>query len=104
MCSSDLEEDVAPDAAGVTMEETHEDASQAARAAENEGRFQISASASLQGVYNINKGYAVFKQIEVLASNDEYYTIRKGVSYGLAVYDHIVLDASTVEEGKQIYQ
>lgn len=98
------EEDAAPDADGVTMEETHEDASQAARAAENEGRFQISASASLQGVYNINKGYAVFKQIEVLASNDEYYTIRKGVSYGLAVYDHIVLDASTVEEGKQIYQ
>lgn len=98
------EEDAAPDAAGETMEETHEDASQAARAAENEGRFQISASATLQGVYNINKGYAVFKQIEVLASNDEYYTVRKGVSYGLAVYDHIVLDASTVEEGKQIYQ
>lgn len=98
------EEDAAPDAAGETMEETHEDASQAARAAENDGRFQISASASLQGVYNINKGYAVFKQIEILASNDEYYTVRKGVSYGLSVYDHIVLDAATVEEGKQIYQ
>lgn len=97
-------EDEAPDAAGETMEETHEDASKAARAAENEGRFQVSASAALQGVYNINKGYAIFKQIEVLASNDEYYTIQKGVSYGLAVYDHIVLDASTVEEGKQIYQ
>lgn len=98
------EEDIAPDAAGETMEETHEDASQAARAAEREGRFQVSASASLQGVYNINKGYTIFKQIEVLASNDEYYTIQKGVRYGLAVYDHIVLDASTVEEGKQIYQ
>lgn len=98
------EEDAAPEAEGETMEETNEAASKAARAAETDGRFQISASASLQGVYNINKGYAVFKQIDVLSSNDEYYTVRKGISYGLAVYDHIVLDAATVEEGKQIYQ
>ena len=67
-------------------------------------RYQIGASASLQGVYNINKGYAVFKQIDVLASNDEYYTIKKNMTYGLAVYDHIVLDASTVSEGELIYQ
>ena len=29
-------------------------------------------TASLQGVYNINKGYAVFKQIDVLYQNEEY--------------------------------
>lgn len=98
------EEDAAPDEEGETEAETNDAASQAARAADNGGRFQIGASASLQGVYNINKGYAVFKQIEVLASNDEYYTIKKGMRYGLSVYDHIVLDASTVEEGKLIYQ
>lgn len=67
-------------------------------------RYQIGSSASLQGVYNINKGYAVFKQIEILNSNDEYYTIQKGTSYGLSVYDHIVLDAGTVYEGELIYQ
>ena len=67
-------------------------------------RYQIGASASLQGVYNINKGYAVFKQIDVLASNDEYYTIKKNMTYGLAVYDHSVLDAETVSEGELIYQ
>lgn len=67
-------------------------------------RYQIGASASLQGVYNINKGYAVFKQIEILISNDEYYTVKKNMSYGLSVYDHIVLDASTVSEGELIYQ
>lgn len=67
-------------------------------------RYQIGASASLQGVYNINKGYAVFKQIDVLASNDEYYTIKKNMTYGLSVYDHIVLDASTVSEGELIYK
>lgn len=67
-------------------------------------RFQIGASDSLQGVYNINKGYAVFKQIDVLASNDEYYTIKKNMTYGLAVYDHIVLNAESVTEGELIYQ
>lgn len=67
-------------------------------------RYQIGSTASLEGVYNINKGYAVFKQIEILNSNEEYHTIRKGTSYGLSVYDHIVLDASTVYEGELIYQ
>lgn len=67
-------------------------------------RFQIGRTASLQGVYNINRGYAVFKQIEILDSNDEYYTVKQGTSYGLSVYDHIVLDASMVQEGQILYQ
>ena len=71
---------------------------------DSQDRYQIGSSASLQGVYNINKGYAVFKQIEILNSNDEYYTIKKGTSYGLSVYDHIVLNADTVYEGELIYQ
>jgi len=71
---------------------------------DSDDRYQIGASDSLQGVYNINKGYAVFKLIEILKSNEEYYTVRKGMSYGLSVYDHIVLDADTVYEGQLIYQ
>ena len=67
-------------------------------------RYQLGTTASLKGVYNINKGYAVFKQIEILTSNDEYCTVKKNMDYGLSVYDHIVLDADTVEEGKMIYQ
>ena len=67
-------------------------------------RYQVGSSASLQGVYNINKGYAVFKQIEILKSNEEYYTVKKGTNYGLSVYDHIVLNADTVYEGELIYQ
>ena len=61
-------------------------------------------TASLTGVYNINKGYAVFKQISELANSGEYYIIEKGTSYGLSVYDHIVLDAATVSEGQIVYQ
>ena len=71
---------------------------------ESSERYQIGAKATLEGVYNMNKGYTVFKQIDILASNNEYYVVRKNMDYGLSVYDHIVLDASTVEEGKLIYQ
>lgn len=68
-------------------------------------RYQVSATASLQGVYSINKGYTVFKQIEILSQNAEFYTVKKGMRYGLNVYDHIVLDASVIEkEGVLIYQ
>lgn len=67
-------------------------------------RYQVVRTASLKGVYNINKGYTVFKQIDILDSNSEYYTVRKGTRYGLSVYDHIVLDASQVEEGQLLYQ
>ena len=35
-------------------------------------RFIISTSASLEGVYCINQGYAVFRQIEILDQNEEY--------------------------------
>lgn len=72
---------------------------------DSEERFQVGITASLQGVYNINKGYTVFKQIEVLSQSDEFYTIKKNMSYGLSVYDHIVLNASLIEEeGMLIYQ
>lgn len=71
---------------------------------DSDERYQVGPVATLQGVYNVNKGYTVFKQIEILTSNDSYYIIQKGTSYGLAVYDHIVLDASMVEEDVTIYQ
>lgn len=67
-------------------------------------RYQIGRTASLKGVYSINKGYAIFKQIDILDSNNEFYTIKRNTAYGLSVYDHIVLDASLVEEGQLLYQ
>lgn len=68
-------------------------------------RYQIGSTASLEGVYNINKGYTVFKQVEALSQSDEYYIVKKGTKFGLSVYDHIVLDASIIErEGVLIYQ
>ena len=52
----------------------------------------------LKGVYNINKGYAVFKQINILYKNEEYAIVETKTAYGIALYDHIALDASKVTE------
>lgn len=55
---------------------------------------------SLVGVYNINKGYAVFKQIKIIYENEEYAIISTKTSYGVALYDHIALDADSIEENQ----
>ena len=58
--------------------------------------YTVSKQASLTGVYNINKGYADFKQINVLYDNEEYSIVESNTKYGLRAYDYIALDASTV--------
>ena len=52
----------------------------------------------LEGVYGMNKGYAVFRQIEILDQNEEYCIVAKGTSYGLQPFDYIVLDGESVKE------
>lgn len=64
----------------------------------------LSAPESLQGVYNINKGYAVFRIIDILYQNEEYAIIARGTDYGLSQYDHIALDGSLVTEHEIITQ
>jgi len=66
-------------------------------------RYQLSVTNKLTGVYNVNMGYAVFKRIEILYQNESYCIVDKNTSYGLALYDHIALDSSTVVEQKIIY-
>lgn len=66
--------------------------------------YTISKQGSLIGVYNINKGYADFKQIVILDKNEEYAIVQSNTAYGLNVYDYIVLDATTVNEDDFIYE
>ncbi len=61
-----------------------------------------SNTAVLKGVYNINKGYAVFKQIDILYQNEEYAIVETGTTYGIALYDHIALDGSKIQENELI--
>ncbi len=39
----------------------------------------------------------------MLAENDNYYVIKEGTVNGVAVYDHIALDADMAVEEKTIY-
>jgi hypothetical protein len=58
---------------------------------------------SLKGVFSINKGYAVFKQIKILCESDEYYIIEEGNSFGLSNYDHIALDSQNIKENDVVF-
>lgn len=57
----------------------------------------------LEGVYGMNKGYAVFRQIKVLDQNEEYCIVAQGTSYGLQPFDYIVLDGESVNEEDILY-
>lgn len=70
---------------------------------ESTEKYPISKKATLIGVYNVNKGYADFKQVNILYQNEEYSIVESNTQYGLNVYDHIVLDATAVNENDFIY-
>ena len=66
--------------------------------------YTVSKRGGLIGVYNINKGYADFKQIQILYQNDEYSIVKSNTEYGLNVYDYIALNAEAVTVNDFIYE
>lgn len=64
--------------------------------------YTVHETSKLNGIYSINKGYAVFKQIDIIYQNNEYAIIRSDTDYGISLYDHIALDGSTVTENALI--
>ena len=65
-------------------------------------RYQLTQTQQLPGVYNMNRGYTVFRKIQILDESEEYYIISPADS-AVSVYDHIVLNGSTVAENQIIY-
>ena len=65
--------------------------------------FQLKEKRTLKGVYCINKGYAVFKQINILCESDTYYIVEEGSAYGLSNYDHIALDSTNIKENDVVF-
>ena len=65
--------------------------------------YTIGDKDTLKGVYNINKGYAQFRQVEILCENEEYYIVASGNDYGIANYDHIALDGSEIHEDEIVF-
>ena len=64
--------------------------------------YSLSEVVKLEGVYNMNKGYAVFKNIEVIDRTNEYAIIKKNTINGVSIYDHLALNASEINEGDLI--
>ncbi len=64
--------------------------------------FMVSRRATLTGVYNVNNGYADFRQISILSQNDEYAIVKANTQYGLNVYDYIALNADSVHDDQFI--
>lgn len=73
--------------------------------ADDDARFIVGDAKvdSLTGVYCINKGYADFKRIEIIYTNEEYAIIENNSAYGLRAYDYIALDSSVVEDKDFVY-
>lgn len=66
-------------------------------------KYPVSKVGTLVGVYNINKGFADFKEITILYSNEEYSIVKSNTRYGLTEYDYIVLDAESINEDDFVY-
>jgi hypothetical protein len=65
-------------------------------------RYQLALTAMVKGVYNVNKGYTIFRKVEIINESEEYYIISKSGS-AVSQYDHIVLNGDSVVEGQIIY-
>ena len=65
--------------------------------------YPVSLKGELIGVYYINKGYADFRQINILSQNDEYAIVSPNTTYGLMEYDYIALDASNLFDDDFIF-
>lgn len=68
-----------------------------------DSRFRIGATSQLNGVYNVNKGYAQFEIVEILHQNSDYCIVRENLSYSIALYDNIALNGSSASENEIVY-
>lgn len=66
--------------------------------------FKVSSTKEIQGVYCVNKGYAAFKMVNVLYSNEDYSIVEADTdTNALMIYDYIILNSKTIGENDKIY-
>ena len=66
-------------------------------------RYIIKDTATLEGVYSTNKGYAVFRKVVIIDQNEDFCIVEQGTSFGIAQYDNIVLRSNTVKEEEVLF-
>ena len=65
-------------------------------------RFPLLETSKIQGVFMVNRGYAVFKPVNVIRRNEDYCIVAPDDS-GLVLYDRIILNSNTIKENDVIY-
>lgn len=65
--------------------------------------YILSETSALNLVYNVNRGYARSRYVEILSKSDEYYIIKELPAYSVLNYDYIGLNADEIEEGEFVY-
>ena len=68
-----------------------------------EKSFVVAEIVDMEGVYNVNRGYCIFKRIQKIYENSDYTIVEKETMNGISTFDHIVLNASLVKDGDIIY-
>ena len=63
-------------------------------------RFIVRDTAALEGVYSMNKGYAVFRKVNIIDKNEQFCLVENGTSYGITQFDFIVENSSDVKESE----
>jgi len=71
--------------------------------AEQGESFVLAETVDMEGVFNVNNGYCVFERIVKVYENADYTIVEKEAANSISVYDHIVLNASLVEDGDILY-
>ena len=71
---------------------------------DSEERLTLTETTGIKGVYNVNKGYAVFKRVTILCESDEYYIVKESEKGGLSNYDHIIQNGTSVHSEEVVFQ
>ncbi|MBR3397760.1 MAG: hypothetical protein IKG70_07970 [Lachnospiraceae bacterium] len=66
-------------------------------------KYTVNKTGTLEGVYCVNKGYAVFRKINLIDQNEENCIVELNTSYGIAPYDYIVKNGKSVKESDIVY-
>ncbi len=66
-------------------------------------RMAVKETQTIHGVYNINKGYALFKPFKVIDQGEDYYIVESFDTGGIKPYDKILLYPDGAVSGQFIY-
>lgn len=67
-------------------------------------RYRLFNTTKIKGVYNIDRGYTVFKPVEIIyTTGDGYYIIDKDAPFTVKEYERISNNAADYEEGDFVY-